>query len=91
MSGGERDKNGVPYVDAYEVNETQWAVWCEHCGWWHLHGAGGGDRVAHCFEEGGPYRRVGYHLRYVGKLTKEVRASRKREVAATLRRRGRGL
>lgn len=89
MSEQELDENGVPYIDAYEANETQWAVWCEHCCWWHLHGAGPGDRVAHCFEPGSPYHRDGYNLRYVGKLTPEVRAAHRDEMRSGQRRRAR--
>jgi len=53
----------APTLWAYELNDTQWAAWCDHCHILHIHGQGEGHRSSHCFRGGNP---KGYYLRFAG-------------------------
>ena len=57
----------APVLDAYQRSDCDGlAVWCAHCHQWHVHGHGGGHRVAHCFDTASPYQRSGYILQPIG-------------------------
>jgi hypothetical protein len=83
-------------VDALIDEEGCVHVWCTHCGCYHHHGRGEGQRVAHCIVDGSPYARTGYYLRVAGYWTDEHRkqagaweqAAWRRQVRAELQRMG---
>jgi hypothetical protein len=54
-----------PVLRAYDTG-LSYVVWCAPCRRWHYHGREDGHRVAHCVDDGGPYRGSGYVVRCVG-------------------------
>lgn len=64
---------GEQILPAYMTANGNFAVWCEYCQDWHIHGPVEGGRTPHCDV---PYthRRTGYYLKYAGPLTVEILA-----------------
>ena len=63
--------DGIPRLAAVpgRLHPELLRVWCRYCKCWHLHGAGGGHRVAHCGDVDrhcrpivSPYKDTGYFL-----------------------------
>ena len=58
----------TPVLDAYDwIDGHGLAIWCRYCRKWHVHGHGGGHRLAHCLADGSPYINGGYVLKPIGK------------------------
>ena len=57
----EIDTASAPTLPALDAGNGQLRVWCAYCKRYHLHGGGGGHRVAHC-DKVTPYSVTGYIL-----------------------------
>lgn len=73
--------DGCPSLISYTMNNGESTIaWCDQCKKWHLHGKGGGHRVAHCFDRSNSiYRETGYNLDIRGPATKEIMIDFKRK------------
>ncbi len=82
MSDG---RTNAPTLDAYGMGDGKCAVWCKHCGLWHVHGSCNTvlHVAAHCayllpwdappdFPGNSPYLETGYWLKPVGPATLEI-------------------
>lgn len=56
------DGRRIPSLLAVRDSDTTVRVFCRYCSRWHVHGDGGGHRVAHCQADDSPYRDTGYFL-----------------------------
>ncbi len=78
-------RTNAPILDAYGVGDGQCAVWCKHCGYWHVHGSCNTvlHVAAHCAwlhpmeappdsSGNSPYLETGYWLKPAGPATPEI-------------------
>ena len=77
------DKTKAPVVQAYELPDGHWGVWCGYCDRWHYHGPAPGHRCAPCDAAGGfstsPYYETGYILEAAGRAPAHLIAAGKRK------------
>ena len=57
------DEEGYHILPTIRFEKCCYA-WCIYCDKWHIHGAGDGHRVAHCYDDT-PYKDKGYILEEV--------------------------
>ena len=75
----------APILDAYDLGDGHCAIWCNHCGLWHVHGSCNTvlHVAAHCgwmqpweappdFPGNSPYLETGYWLKPAGPATPEI-------------------
>jgi hypothetical protein len=82
-TGKMRIKDTYPVLLAQRITRPDgtelFAAWCPFCTTYHVHGAGEGHRVAHCYRDDSPLREKGYILKETknyGTEPKTIRAAR---------------